>query len=53
VEDAALQGDAGLGSRGDAARLGAGTEKYFTINWTQLVTTWSAFALFLIALASL
>jgi hypothetical protein len=30
-----------------------GREKYFTINWTQLVTTWSAFALFLIALASL
>jgi hypothetical protein len=31
----------------------AGREKYFTINWIQFVTTWSAFALFLIALASL
>jgi hypothetical protein len=27
--------------------------RYFTINWVQLVTTWSAFALFLVALASL
>jgi MFS family permease len=31
----------------------AGREKYFTINWIQLVTTWSAFALFLLALTSL
>ena len=30
----------------------AGRDKYFTINWIQLVT-WSAFALFLVALASL
>jgi hypothetical protein len=30
----------------------AGREKYFTINWIQFVTTWSAFALFLVALAS-
>ena len=31
----------------------AGRHKYFTINWLQLVTTWSAFALFLVALISL
>ena len=30
----------------------AGRQRYFTINWIQLLTTWSAFALFLIALAS-
>jgi len=28
----------------------AGRRKYFTINWIQLVTTWSAFALFIAAL---
>ena len=27
--------------------------RYFTINWVQFATTWSAFALFLVALASL
>ena len=27
-----------------------GRRKYFTINWIQLVTTWSAFALFIAAL---
>jgi hypothetical protein len=31
----------------------AGRRRYFTINWIQLVTTWAAFALFLLALASL
>ena len=31
----------------------AGRQKYFTINWIQLVTTWSAFGLFLVALISL
>ena len=31
----------------------AGREKYFTINWVQLVTTWSAFALFIAALIAL
>jgi hypothetical protein len=31
----------------------AGRHKYFTINWLQLVTTWAAFALFLLALISL
>ena len=31
----------------------AGRDKYFTINWIQMVTTWSAFALFLAALAAL
>jgi MFS family permease len=31
----------------------AGRRTYFTINWLQLVTTWSAFALFLLALISL
>jgi len=31
----------------------AGRRRYFTINWIQLVTTWSAFALFLVALAFL
>ena len=31
----------------------AGRRRYFTINWIQLVTTWSAFALFLVALAYL
>ena len=28
-------------------------QRYFTINWLQLVTTWAAFALFLVALISL
>ena len=31
----------------------AGRRRYFTINWIQLATTWSAFALYLVALASL
>ncbi len=31
----------------------AGREKYFTINWIQLVVTWSAFALFIGALIAL
>lgn len=31
----------------------AGRQLYFTINWIQLVTTWGAFALFLVALISL
>jgi hypothetical protein len=31
----------------------AGRRRYFTINWIQLAVTWSAFALFLVALASL
>ena len=31
----------------------AGRQRYFTINWIQLVVTWSAFALFLVALISL
>jgi hypothetical protein len=31
----------------------AGRQKYFTINWIQFATTWAAFALFLVALASL
>jgi hypothetical protein len=31
----------------------AGRRRYFTINWIQLAVTWSAFALFLLALASL
>lgn len=31
----------------------AGRNKYFTINWIQMVTTWSAFALFIAALVSL
>jgi hypothetical protein len=31
----------------------AGRRRYFTINWIQLVVTWSAFALFLLALISL
>jgi hypothetical protein len=31
----------------------AGREKYFTINWIQLVSTWAAFGLFLAALISL
>ncbi|HEY5783551.1 MAG TPA: hypothetical protein VIU11_22585 [Nakamurella sp.] len=28
-------------------------QRYFTINWIQLVTTWAAFALFILALVSL
>ncbi len=28
----------------------AGRDKYFTINWIQMVTTWSAFVLFIVAL---
>jgi uncharacterized membrane protein len=31
----------------------SGRRRYFTINWIQSATTWSAFALFLVALASL
>jgi hypothetical protein len=31
----------------------AGRDKYFTINWIQLAVTWSAFALFIAALATL
>ena len=31
----------------------AGRQRYFTINWIQLATTWAAFALFLVALVSL
>jgi hypothetical protein len=31
----------------------AGRSKYFAINWIQMVTTWSAFALFIAALISL
>ncbi|MGH3331735.1 MAG: hypothetical protein ACRDPJ_10595 [Nocardioidaceae bacterium] len=31
----------------------AGRDKYFTINWIQFVTTWSAFALFISALIAL
>jgi hypothetical protein len=31
----------------------AGRRRYFTINWIQLAVTWSAFALFLLALISL
>jgi hypothetical protein len=31
----------------------AGRRRYFTINWIQCATTWSAFALYLVALASL
>jgi hypothetical protein len=30
-----------------------GRQKYFTINWIQFATTWAAFALFLVALATL
>ena len=31
----------------------AGRQRYFTINWLQLATTWTAFVLFLVALAAL
>ena len=31
----------------------AGRDKYFTINWIQMLTTWSAFALFIAALIAL
>jgi len=31
----------------------AGRRRYFTINWIQMAVTWSAFALFIVALASL
>ena len=31
----------------------AGRQKYFTINWIQMVTTWSAFAVFIGALIAL
>src|SRR5262249_45822234 len=31
----------------------AGRRRYFTINWIQMAVTWSAFALFLVALVSL
>jgi hypothetical protein len=31
----------------------AGRDKYLRINWAQMVTTWSAFALFIAALAAL
>jgi hypothetical protein len=53
VEDPDLQRDLGLGPRGHAGELEAGRRRYFTINWIQLAVTWSAFALFLLALISL
>jgi hypothetical protein len=31
----------------------AGRQKYFTINWIQMVTTWSAFAFFIAALIAM
>jgi hypothetical protein len=31
----------------------AGRQRYFNINWLQMVTTWAALALFLLALGSL
>jgi hypothetical protein len=31
----------------------AGRRRYFRINWTQMVATWAALALFLVALTSL
>jgi hypothetical protein len=31
----------------------AGRRRYFAINWIQFATTWAAFVLFLLALASL
>ena len=31
----------------------AGRRRYFTINWIQMVVTWAAFAVFLVALISL
>jgi hypothetical protein len=31
----------------------SGRRRYFTINWSQLVVTWTAFALFLVALVAL
>jgi len=31
----------------------AGRDKYFMINWIQMVTTWSAFVLFIAALIAL
>ena len=31
----------------------AGRRRYFTINWIQMAVTWTAFALFLVALISL
>uniref|UniRef100_UPI0015E298CB hypothetical protein n=1 Tax=Arthrobacter sp. ZGTC412 TaxID=2058900 RepID=UPI0015E298CB len=31
----------------------AGRQKYFTINWIQMVTTWSASALYIAALIAL
>ena len=31
----------------------AGRQRYFNINWLQMVTTWSAFTLYLVALGSL
>jgi len=31
----------------------AGRQKYFTINWIQMVTTWSAFVLFIAALIAI
>jgi hypothetical protein len=35
------------------ANLEAGRRRYFTINWIQLAVTWTALALFLLALISL
>jgi hypothetical protein len=53
VEDPDLQRDLGLGPEAMPANWEAGRRRYFTINWIQLAVTWSAFALFLVALASL
>jgi hypothetical protein len=35
------------------ADWGAGRQRYFAINWIQMATTWTAFVLFLVALACL
>jgi hypothetical protein len=53
VEDPDLQRDLGLDPEAMPANWEAGRRRYFTINWIQLAVTWSAFALFLLALISL
>jgi hypothetical protein len=53
VEDPDLQADLGWDPEALPADWEAGRQRYFAINWIQMATTWSAFALFLVALGYL
>jgi hypothetical protein len=53
VEDADLNLILSLDPEALPADWEAGRRRYFTINWIQMIVTWAAFALFLVALISL